>query len=113
MPLIAGPFNLGTEIVRARIEVDPHTSQITVITDPLPQIVKGIPADLRSIDAVIDRPEFMFNPTSCAPMSFSGTATGTEGASASLSSHFQMGSCQALKFQPNFKVSTIRQNIQG
>ncbi len=106
VPLIAGPFNLGTEIVRATINVDPRTSQITVTTDPLPQVVKGIPADLRSIDAVIDRPEFMFNPTSCAPMSFSGTATGTEGASASLSSHFQMGSCQALKFQPNFKVST-------
>jgi hypothetical protein len=106
VPLIAGPFNLGTEIVRAKIEVDRHTSQITVVTDPLPTIVKGIPADLRSIDAVIDRPEFMFNPTDCAPMSFSGTATSTEGASAPLSSHFQMGSCQSLKFQPNFKVLT-------
>ncbi len=106
VPLIAGPFNLGTEIVRARIEVDRHTSQITVITDPLPTIVKGIPADLRSINAVIDRPEFMFNPTNCNPMSFSGTATSTEGVVAALSSHFQMGSCQALKFQPNFKVST-------
>jgi hypothetical protein len=106
VPLIAGPFNLGTEVVRGRIEVDPLTSQITVTTDPLPQIEKGIPADLRLINAVIDRPEFMFNPTSCAPMSFSGTATSTEGASATLSSHFQMGSCQALKFKPDFKVST-------
>jgi hypothetical protein len=106
VPLIAGPFNLGTEVVRARIEVDPRTSQITITTDPLPTIVKGIPADLRSINAVIDRPEFMFNPTSCNPMSFSGTATSTEGVTAPLSSHFQMGSCQALKFQPDFKVST-------
>ena len=106
VPLIAGPFNLGTEVVRARIEVDRHTSQITVVTDPLPTIVKGIPADLRSINAVIDRPEFMFNPTDCNPMSFSGTATSTEGVVAPLSSHFQMGSCQALKFAPNFKVST-------
>ncbi len=61
---------------------------------------------MRSINAVIDRPEFMFNPTDCNPMSFSGTATSTEGVTAPLSSHFQMGSCQALKFQPNFKVST-------
>ncbi len=106
VPLIAGPFNLGTEIVRARIEVDPRTAQITVTTDPLPTIVKGIPADMRSIDAVIDKPEFMFNPTNCNPMSFSGTATSTEGATAPLSSHFQVGSCQALKFQPNFKVTT-------
>ncbi len=106
VPIVAGPFNLGTEIVRATITVDPHTSQITVTTDPLPTIVKGVPADLRSIDAVIDRPEFMFNPTNCDPTNFSGTATSIEGATAALSAHFQVGSCQALKFGPNFKVST-------
>jgi hypothetical protein len=106
VPIHAGPFTLQTQVVRARIEVDPHTARLTVTTDPLPTIVDGIPADLREIDAVIDRPEFMFNPTSCAPMSFSGTATSTEGATAPLESHFQMGSCQALKFQPDFKVST-------
>ncbi len=106
VPLIAGPFDLGTEVVRARLDVDRSTSQVTITTNPLPVTEKGIPDDLRLIDAVIDRPEFMFNPTSCAPMSFSGTATSTEGATAPLSSHFQMGSCRALKFQPDFKVST-------
>ncbi len=106
VPIVAGPFTLETQVVRARIEVDPHTAQLTITTDPLPTIVDGIPADMRSINAVIDRPEFMFNPTNCAPMSFSGTATSTEGVTAPLGSHFQMGSCQALKFQPNFKVST-------
>jgi hypothetical protein len=106
VPLIAGPFNLGTEIVRATIFVDSHTGQVTITTDRLPQVVKGIPADLRLIDAVIDRPGFMFNPTDCSPLSFTGTSTSIEGATATLSSHFQVGSCQALKFQPNFKVST-------
>jgi hypothetical protein len=106
VPLIAGPFNLGTEVVRARIEVDPHTSQITITTNPLPLTEKGIPDDLRLIDAVIDRPEFMFNPTDCNPMSFTGTATSTEGASAPLTSHLQVGSCQSLKFAPDFTVST-------
>ncbi len=106
VPLIAGPFNLGTEVVRARLDVDPHTSRVTITTNPLPVTEKGIPDDLRLINAVIDRPEFMFNPTNCEPMSFSGVATSTEGLSAPLNSHFQMGSCQALKFQPNFKVST-------
>jgi hypothetical protein len=106
VPVVAGPFNLGTVTVRGRIEVDPHTSQLTITTSPLPILLKGIPADLRSIDAVIDRPEFMFNPTSCAPMSFSGTATSTEGATAPLESHFQVGSCRALTFKPNLVVST-------
>jgi uncharacterized repeat protein (TIGR01451 family) len=106
VPLVVGPFNLGTIVTRARIEVDPHTSQLTVTTDPLPPIIHGVPSDLRTINAVIDRPGFMFNPTNCSPMSFSGTATSTEGASAPISTHFQVGSCRSLKFKPDLKVST-------
>jgi hypothetical protein len=105
-PVIAGPFNLGTIVTRASIAVDPKTAQITVTTDPLPQIVDGVPTDLRTIDAVIDRSDFMFNPSSCEPLSFSGTASSTEGASAPLSSPFQVGSCRSLEFKPDFKVST-------
>ncbi len=106
VPVVAGPFNLGTEVVRAKIEVDPHTSQLTISTTAFPKTVKGIPTDIREIDAVIDRPEFMFNPTDCNPMSFTGTAYSFEGATAPLSSHFQMGSCRSLAFKPDFKVST-------
>jgi len=106
VPLVVGPFTLQTQVVRAKIEVDPRTTQLTVTTDQLPTIIDGVPADLRAINAVIDRPGFMFNPTGCEPSSFSGTATGTEGASAPISSHFQMGSCRSLTFKPNFKVST-------
>jgi hypothetical protein len=106
VPLVVGPFTLQTQVVRARIEVDPLTTQLTVTTDPLPTIIDGIPADLRAINAVIDKPGFMFNPTGCEPSSFSGTATSTEGASIQIGSHFQMGSCRALTFKPDFKVST-------
>jgi hypothetical protein len=110
-PVIAGPFNLGTNVVRAKIEVDPHTAQIAVTTDPsgshaIPPILDGVPTDLRTINTVIDRPGFMFNPTNCSPMSFSGTATSTQGASAPISSAFQVGSCRSLTFKPDFKVST-------
>jgi uncharacterized repeat protein (TIGR01451 family) len=110
VPAIAGPFDLGTVVVRAKIEVDPLTAQITVTTDPLPQILDGIPLDLRTVDAVIDREGFMFNPTDCNPQSFSGTATSVQGATGALASHFQVGSCQALKFDPNFKVSASGKN---
>lgn len=106
-PIVAGPFNLGTIVTRAKIDVDPTLTQITVTTDPLPQIVKGVPTDLRSIDSIIDRPGFFFNPTNCAPQSFSGTATSAGGAAtAPLSSHFAIGACQALKFTPKFTAST-------
>jgi hypothetical protein len=106
VPLEVGPFVLQTQVVRARIEVDPLTSQLTITTNPLPSIIDGIPSDLRDIDAVIDRPEFMIDPTDCEPTAFAGTATSTEGAAAAISSRFQVGSCRALQFKPQFKVST-------
>ena len=120
VPLHVGPFVLPTQRVRARIEINPYTSQLTVTTSPLPQIVAGVPTDLRELDAVIERPGFMVNPTNCDAQAFSGTAYGTpppgtlpggtqsSGANteASISSHFQVGACQALKFEPKFTVST-------
>jgi hypothetical protein len=106
VPLVVGPFTLQTQVVRAAIAVDPRTAQLTITTDPLPAIVDGIPTDLRTVNAVIDRPGFMFNPTDCSPQAFSGTATSTEGVAAAISSHFQVGSCGSLAFKPDFKVST-------
>jgi hypothetical protein len=106
VPIHVGPFTLKTQIVRAKIEVNPLTTELTITTDPLPQFVAGIPTDLRTINTVIDRPGFMFNPTGCSARAFSGTASGNEGAQAPIGSHFQMGSCRALLFKPNFKVTT-------
>jgi hypothetical protein len=106
VPVIAGPFNLGTTVVRGKIEVDPQTAALTITTDPLPTILDGVPVNMRTIDAVVDRKEFMFNPTNCDPQSFSGTATSAEGTNAALSSPFQVGSCRSLAFKPTFKVST-------
>jgi hypothetical protein len=106
VPVIAGPFNLGVVVVRAKIDVDPHTAQLTITTDPLPSILDGVPTDLRAINAVIDRPGFLFNPTNCKEQAFSGTAFSTEGATAPISSRFQVLSCRTLEFKPNFKVST-------
>jgi hypothetical protein len=113
VPLHVGPFTLPTQRVRARIEVDPRTSALTVTTDPLPQVVAGVPTDLREIDAVIERPEFMVNPTNCSPQEFSGLAYGTAppgqnepSSSAPISSHFQVGACRSLEFAPKFSVST-------
>ncbi len=111
-PIIAGPFNLGTIVDRAKIEVDPHTALVTVTTDPLPPILKGVPTDLRSIEAVIDRPGFLFNPTSCGESSVTGTATGEgapgqpePGVTVALSSRFQVGGCRALLFTPKLSLA--------
>ncbi len=106
VPIHVGPFTLKTQVVRGKVEINPITTEITISTDPLPQHVAGIPTDLRTINTVIDHPEFMFNPTGCEPKEFAGTAYGDEGAAVPIASHFQMGSCRSLLFNPNFKVYT-------
>lgn len=106
VPLQVGPFDLGTIIVRSKIDVDPSTAQVTVTTDPLPTIAKGVPTDVRAINAVIDRPGFMVNPTNCQTMAASGMVTSSEGASALLSSRFQAAECRSLPFVPRLSAST-------
>ncbi|HSZ12612.1 MAG TPA: hypothetical protein VK790_01080 [Solirubrobacteraceae bacterium] len=108
-PVLAGPFNLGTVITRAKIEIDPRTAQISVTTDPLPQEVDGVPTDLRAIQSVIDRPGFLYDPTNCQPQQFTGTATSTNGTTAPLSSPFDVGSCRSLEFHPKITATTGKQ----
>jgi hypothetical protein len=116
VPVLAGPFDLGTIVTRAKIEIDPTTAQLTITTGALPQVVSGVPTDLRSIDAVIDRPGFMFNPTNCSAMSFAGTAwgappagTGGSDTAVPIASRFQVGSCKELAFAPKLSGSTTAQ----
>jgi hypothetical protein len=106
VPAVAGPFNLGNVVVRAAIHVDPHTAQITVVSDPLPTILQGIPLDIRAVNVTVDRPGFMFNPTNCEPLTVGGSLTSTQGAVANVSSRFQAANCAALGFHPVFTVST-------
>jgi hypothetical protein len=106
VPAVAGPFNLGNVVVRAAIHVDPHTARITVVSDPLPTILQGIPLQVRKVNVTIDRPGFMFNATNCEPLSVDGSLTSTQGATASVSSHYQAANCATLPFKPVFTVST-------
>jgi hypothetical protein len=110
-PAVAGPFDLGKVIVRAKVEVDPHTAALTVTTDSsgpysIPHILDGIPLQIKHVNVLIDRPGFTFNPTSCAPQSITGTIQSAEGSSAAVATPFQATNCANLKFAPKFEVST-------
>ncbi len=107
VPAIAGPFNLGTVVVRAAISVDPATTALTVTSDPLPTILQGIPLQLRTVNVTVDRPGFIFNPTDCEPLALTGTVTSTQDAQAQVSSHFQAANCGVLPFHPVFSVSSL------
>lgn len=107
----AGPFDLGSgacdcEVVRASVSVDPHTAALTVIDSTLPTGKYGIPFQVKKVNVLINRPEFVFNPTNCDPMSVNGTIASTQGTNAQESSHFQVTNCGALGFNPVFKAST-------
>ena len=62
VPTVAGPFNLGNVVVRAQIDVNPETTALTVTSDPLPQILDGIPLRLRTANVTIDRPGLHLQP---------------------------------------------------
>jgi hypothetical protein len=109
-PAEAGPFNLDENgrpvVVRGKIEVNPLTGQATISTDPAPTRLQGIPLDVRAVEVVVDKPGFIFNPTSCNPTSVNGTIGSSEGATENVSSRFQAADCANLPFKPSFKVLT-------
>lgn len=102
----AGPFNLGTVLVRATVSVDPHDAHVTVSTDPLPQIVDGVPVRLKSAAVTVSRPGFIRNPTECANQSITASVLATNGQSASASVPFTAAHCDTLGFAPKVTVST-------
>lgn len=103
---IAGPLNLGLVVIRARVDVNPQTAAIEITSDPLPQIMLGVPLRLQKIALDIDRPGFMFNPTNCNPLEVAATIAGTHNAAAAVSNPFAAAGCRGLAFKPKLSAST-------
>jgi hypothetical protein len=106
-PAVAGPFDLGTIVVRIALAVNPVTAQITATSDPIPQILEGIPLDVRSVQVRLDKPDFTLNPTSCDPTQVTGQLVSTLGATAGLANPFQVGECGRLGFKPRLSIRLI------
>jgi hypothetical protein len=110
VPAVAGPFNLGTQVTRATINVDPITGRVTVAS-VLPTIRGGIPFRVKRITVAINKQGFLINPTNCGVLqtesSISGFTPETGGtASASLKTPFQVAGCSSLGFTPKFVAKT-------
>jgi hypothetical protein len=101
----AGPFDLGTVVVRAGIYVDPTDTHVTVKSDPLPTIIKGIPLRLRQVNLEIDRPKFTLNPTNCAPKSIVGNFDALGAPTSHQTLPFQVAACGELGFGPSLQLS--------
>jgi hypothetical protein len=112
-PALAGPYDLGTIVVRAALHVDGASGQITAVSDPIPSILQGIPLDVRSIDLELDRPNFSLTGTSCDPSAFEGSATSLLGQVAPLSARYQLGECQGLAFKPKLAIRLFGSTTRG
>jgi hypothetical protein len=120
----AGPFDLGTVVIREALKVNPETAEVSVdagTSDPIPHIIDGIPVHLRDIRVYIDRPGFVLNPTSCEPTSTASTVlgSGTNFASeaddqpVTVTSPFQAADCASLGFKPQLNLKLLGKIKRG
>ncbi len=115
VPAVAGPFDLGTVVVRSALHVDRSDAHATTISDPLPRILKGVPLQIRDIRVAVDRPDFIVNPTSCAQKQITSTISSTQGAASDLTEAFRASNCARLSFKPKLKLALTgkRQRTTG
>ncbi len=100
VPAQAGPFDFGIISVRSAISVNPITAQASVNSDPLPQIIEGVPVEYRDVRVEVKRDDFTINPTSCEQRRVRTTITSIEGKTSNPSVPFKVGDCSALGFAP-------------
>jgi hypothetical protein len=111
----AGPFDLGTVVLRYAFRIDPETGEVFIDatgSDPIPHIIKGVPVHARDIRAYTDRPEFVINPTSCKRTSTASTLLGSgldfssegDDRPVTVSTPYQAADCAALPFKPRLSL---------
>jgi hypothetical protein len=114
-PATAGPFDLGTVVVRVALRVDRKTAQVTADSDPLPHVYGGALLDVRSVTVKVDRPGFALNGTNCGQSAFAATLQGGGAnpndpaafSSVSASSPYAATNCEALPFKPKLFLRTF------
>jgi hypothetical protein len=101
---VAGPFDLGTVVVRQALQVDVNDAHATVVSDPLPTIRNGVPFRVRRVHVVIDRPGFMKAPSSCDPKTIATTVSSAGGQTANLNTPIRFTGCDKLPFAPKLAL---------
>lgn len=100
-----GPFDFGTIVTRATVNIDPYTARV-IVGATLPTVVGGAPIRLKSLTVTVNRPDFTLNPTNCGVLAAESLLTSTFGSTQLVSSPFQASGCSGLAFNPTFSAST-------
>jgi len=115
VPAVAGPFDVGTVVVRVALRLDPRTAEVEVdgaASDPIPHILAGIPLNVRDLRVVTDRPDFTLNPTSCDESSTRAQISGSflnlldpaDDIAVALAARHQIANCARLGFAPRLSL---------
>ncbi len=111
VPAVAGPFDVGTVVVRQALLIDPRTAEVRVDgarSDPIPHMLAGIPLSVRDVRVNVNRSGFTLNPTSCDRSQFLAQLWGggadpfsaADDAPVARTAPFQAAGCQSLGFKP-------------
>jgi hypothetical protein len=114
-PGVAGPFDVGTVVVRVALGFNSLTGEVQADgsrSDPIPHILRGIPLAVRDLRVRVDRPNWIFNPTSCRESSTRANIFGSaadffdpsDDVPVARSARFQAADCLALPFGPKLDL---------
>jgi hypothetical protein len=120
-PATAGPFDLGSVVVRVALQIDPATAQVHAVSDPIPHVFGGALLDLRSVAVKLDRPKFSLNPTNCSAKTVAANLRGGGAnpldpaafSSFAASAPFQVNGCDSLGFGPKLYMRTFGGTRRG
>ncbi|MEX0973147.1 MAG: hypothetical protein WDZ46_07805 [Solirubrobacterales bacterium] len=120
-PATAGPFDLGTVVVRVALFVDPRTARVRALSDPIPHVYGGATLGIRSVAVKLDRPNFTLNPTNCALSAVAGSLLGGGAnpldpavfAAAPASAAFKATNCGKLRFRPKLFLRLFGASKRG
>jgi len=111
-PALAGPFDLGTVVVRVPLFLDPETAQVHPKTDDIPDVFGGTKLDIRSVFLNLNRKDFTLTGTNCRKTATEGVLKGgganplDPGAYSSfkVSEPARGTGCRKLKFRPKLNI---------
>jgi hypothetical protein len=114
-PGVAGPFDVGTVVVRVALGFNSRTAEVQADgsrSDPIPHILRGIPLAVRDLRVRVDRPNWIFNPSSCRESSTRASIFGSaanffdpaDDIPVARSARFQAADCLVLPFSPSLSL---------
>ncbi len=113
VPAVAGPFDLGTVVVRTPLRLDLESGEIEVESDAIPTVLEGVSLDVRTIAIKLDRRGFTVNPTSCEPAATELGVSSPAGQSLRMSEPFQLVRCSRLGFEPKVGMRLLGETERG